>query len=152
MAVEEIRNYRRVDDRVATGGQPTEEQLADARKVGFEAIVNLAPATPDNAMRDEAAVVGNLGMEYHHIPVDWDNPTEDDLDRFFSVMGRLAEKRTLVHCAANYRVSVFYSLYALQAGRWSKDDAMAFIRSIWNPEDYPAWWKFLSGALAKSTR
>ena len=42
MATHDIYNYRKVNDHLVTGGQPTEAQLRDAAAEGFEAVVNLA--------------------------------------------------------------------------------------------------------------
>jgi hypothetical protein len=39
---ETICNWRRVDDRITTSGQPTELQLADIRALGVRHIINLA--------------------------------------------------------------------------------------------------------------
>ena len=43
MSAEEIYNFRRVGDRVITGGHPTEQQLRDVAAEHFTAVVNLAP-------------------------------------------------------------------------------------------------------------
>ena len=50
-------------------------------------------------------------MTYHHIPVVWDDPHESDFDAFERVMQALPEGKTLIHCAANFRATAFYSLY-----------------------------------------
>ena len=39
---ETIYNWRRLDDRITTSGQPTELQLADIRALGVRHIINLA--------------------------------------------------------------------------------------------------------------
>jgi protein tyrosine phosphatase (PTP) superfamily phosphohydrolase (DUF442 family) len=67
-----------LDDRITTSGQPTENQLADIRALGIRHVVNLALHTHEKALRDEAASVSRLGMEYIQIPVDFQHPTERD--------------------------------------------------------------------------
>jgi protein tyrosine phosphatase (PTP) superfamily phosphohydrolase (DUF442 family) len=57
---------------------------------------------------DEAASVSRLGMTYIHIPVDSQNPTDDDFDQFCPVMEQLKEVPAHVHCIANYRVSAWH--------------------------------------------
>ena len=86
---ETIYNWRRLDDRITTSGQPTEPQLADIHALGVRHIVNLGLHTHDKALPDEAASVGRLGMTYIHIPVDFQNPTDQDFEQFCSVMERL---------------------------------------------------------------
>jgi hypothetical protein len=52
--------------------------------------------------------------------------------------------RTLVHCAANFRVSAFYGLYAMKHLGWSVEQAEAFRATIWDGSDYPVWEAFIS--------
>src|SRR6185437_13946584 len=63
------------------------------------------------ALPDEAASVSRLGMTYIHIPVDFQNPTDDDFDQFCAVIEQLKEVPVHVHCIANYRVSAFFYRY-----------------------------------------
>ena len=105
---EDIYNWRRLDERITTSGQPTEEQLADIQALGIKHIVNLGLHTHEKALADEAASVSRLGMTYIHIPVDFQNPTDEDFNRFCSAMEQLRETPVHVHCIANYRVSAFF--------------------------------------------
>ena len=59
---ETIYNWRRLDDRITTSGQPTEPQLADIHALGVRHIVNLGLHTHEKALPDEAASVSRLGM------------------------------------------------------------------------------------------
>lgn len=87
----------------------------------------------------------SLGMAYHHLPVVFANPTEADLAAFEQVMlGLPPGCRTLVHCAANFRVSAFYGLYAIKHLGWSVEQAESFRAPIWDGSDYPAWEAFIS--------
>jgi protein tyrosine phosphatase (PTP) superfamily phosphohydrolase (DUF442 family) len=51
-----IYNFRRLDGRITTSGQPTEPQLADIRALGVRHVVNLALHTREKALPDEAGV------------------------------------------------------------------------------------------------
>jgi len=103
-----IYNWRRLDDRVTTSGQPTESQLADIRALGIRHVVNLALHTHEKALVDEAGSLEQLGISYIHIPVDFQNPTDRDFERFCSTMDELKDVPIHVHCIANYRVSAFF--------------------------------------------
>jgi len=145
LSVDEIYNAREVSDHLLTGGQPTEEQLRAAAADGFDTVINLAPHGGRTALADEAGLVQEFGMTYHHLPVDFDNPTEGDFAAFEEVMTTLPpERRTLLHCAANFRVTAFYSLYAMKHLGWSLEDAAAFRAPIWDGSDYPVWAAFIS--------
>jgi protein tyrosine phosphatase (PTP) superfamily phosphohydrolase (DUF442 family) len=79
---ETIYNWRRLDDRITTSGQPTEQQLAGIQALGVRHIINLGLHSHEKALPDEAASVGRLGMTYIHIPVNFQNPTDEDFGKF----------------------------------------------------------------------
>jgi protein tyrosine phosphatase (PTP) superfamily phosphohydrolase (DUF442 family) len=108
---EAIYHWRRLDDRITTSGQPTESQLKDLHALGIRHIVNLGLHSHEKALPDEAASVSRLGMTYSHIPVDFQNPTDQDFDQFCAVMEKLMDFPVHVHCIANYRVSAFFYRY-----------------------------------------
>jgi protein tyrosine phosphatase (PTP) superfamily phosphohydrolase (DUF442 family) len=145
MGISEIYNLVEVNDRLITAGQPTEEQLSALAAEEINTVINLAPGDSRSALPDEAALVQSLGMTYHHFPVAWDNPTEADFAAFDEVMTALPpEGRTLLHCAANFRVSAFYGLYGITHLGWSIEQAEAFRAPIWDGSDYPVWETFIS--------
>jgi protein tyrosine phosphatase (PTP) superfamily phosphohydrolase (DUF442 family) len=148
VSTEEIMNYYRIDDRVITGGQPTEGQLYSAAEEGYQAVINLATIDPRYSLDDEEGLVRSLGLAYYHIPVAWEQPTEADLDAFVQVMQANPNQRLLIHCAANYRVSAFYSLYALQHLGWTVAQAEALRAALWQ-RSYPIWDAFIQTQQAR---
>lgn len=144
MGTDEIYNHIKVNERLITSGQPTEDQLRDAAAEGFTAVINLAPVNPPYTPVDEAGLVRSLGMEYVYIPVDWNNPTDADFAAFESAMIRLYGEKVLLHCAANYRVTAFYSLYALKHLGWTEEQAGTFRAQIWAGSHYPVWGSFIA--------
>jgi uncharacterized protein (TIGR01244 family) len=144
MSIEDAYNFRRIDERLTTSGQVSDEQLRDLRRNGYDAVINLLPDGHDAAVDDEARIVTDSGLDYVHIPVDFDAPTPADLDAFAEAMDARAGQKIHVHCAANYRVSAFYALYAQHKGWWSEAEADAFVSDLWNPSDYPVWRLFMT--------
>ena len=131
---EAIYNWRRLDDRITTSGQPTEPQLAEIHALGVRHIVNLGLHTSEKALPDEAVSVGRLGMTYIHIPVDFQNPTDQDFEQFCSVMKRLNDVPIHVHCIANYRVSAFCYRYRRDVLGMDETQARSEMEAIWHPE------------------
>jgi protein tyrosine phosphatase (PTP) superfamily phosphohydrolase (DUF442 family) len=152
LGTEAIHNYRKVSDRLVTGGQPTAEQLRSAAEEGFTTVINLATINPRYSLEDEAGLVDSLSMTYHHIPVDWEHPTEGDFEAFEKVVQQLAPGKTLIHCAANFRVTAFYALYALKHLGWSQAQADEFRDSIWQGSNYPVWERFIDQMKGKLAR
>ena len=129
-----IYNWRRLDDRITTSGQPTDEQLADIHALGVRHIINLGLHTHEKALPNEAASVSRLGMTYIHIPVDFQNPTDEDFTRFCSAMEQLKEVRVHVHCIANYRVSAFLYRYRRDVLGTNEEQARADMEDVWHPQ------------------
>lgn len=134
MSTTEIYNYRFIDEKVITAGQPTEAQLHAAADEGFQAVINLAPHNSGNALADEPGLCQQLGLAYHYIPVDWNNPTVEDYQAFAAAMSQVQGQKTLIHCAANYRVTAFFSSYAMNHLGWTRDQADTLLNSIWTQD------------------
>lgn len=132
--IEDIPAYLQLTEHIATSGQPGEAQLADVAQAGFQVVINLALAGMDYSLPDEAGVVRRLGMEYIHIPVNWNEPTRRNLEDFFVAMDANQGVRTYVHCAANMRVSVFMALYRIKRLGWQPEQAFNEMLKIWRPE------------------
>src|SRR5260221_13938420 len=105
MSIEEIYNFVKVNDQIATGGQPTAPQLEAAKAEGYATVINLATLDPRYSLEDEEGLVRSLDMNYYHIPVVWEAPQERDFTTFDQAMGQLPEGNTLIHRAPNFRVT-----------------------------------------------
>jgi protein tyrosine phosphatase (PTP) superfamily phosphohydrolase (DUF442 family) len=151
MGIEDSDNFRPIHDRLTTSGAVSAEQLGTLQRDGYDAVVNLLPDS-QNQVTDEAGIVRDQGLDYVYIPVDFDRPTRADLEAFFDAMDARADAKVHVHCAANYRVSAFYSLYALRRGLCTDDEADALVRSIWDPADFPAWAELIAEERARTDR
>ncbi|MGO8701385.1 MAG: protein tyrosine phosphatase family protein [Limisphaerales bacterium] len=141
----EIYSFRAVGDRLGTAGQPTQTQFQMIRESGFEAVINLALPTSDNAIPNEGSLVTSLGMSYIHIPVDFKAPTDQDLQTFCRVMEAFGDRRVFVHCAANMRVSAFVFLYRVLCQHVGVQEAEGDLHAIWQPDD--VWTRFIQDRL-----
>ena len=144
-----ITNYLPISGILATAGQPAAEHFAVIRAAGFKVVVNLAMPTSTDALPNEAELVTAQGMEYVHIPVVWEAPTEDDLERFLAVMDRNRGRKVLVHCALNMRVSCFVFLYRVLRLEAPAPEAWQDVLATWEPNE--VWQRFVHNMLEKST-
>ena len=144
--MENIYNFLKISDTIATSGQPTYEQFSAIKKAGYQVIVNLALPGSPNALKDEKQIVESQGMQYVHIPVVWENPTLENVREFFSVMEAIADKQVFVHCAANMRVSAFMYLYRCLHQGITHEDAKKDLQKIWIPNEI--WQNFIEQVMS----
>lgn len=144
MSLTQIKSFVAVTPDLETAGQPSEQQIRELAKRGFEVVINLGLVGQSYSLPDEAGLVRSLGMAYHHIPVDFKAPTAQDLARFLALMDGAEGQKVFIHCAANMRVSCFVSLYGEARLGWSRQRAQGFIRQIWEPDE--VWARFLESA------
>ncbi|MEM1419008.1 MAG: protein tyrosine phosphatase family protein [Pseudomonadota bacterium] len=142
-----ILNWRRINDRITTSGQPSEAELAEIQKLGVTHVINLGPHHNKGALEDEAGSVAALGMRYIYIPVEFEDPTDEDFDAFRTAVENAPDAVMHVHCIYNARVSAFFYRYAKSSDVMSEDDAAANMESIWRPGD--DWAEFVGNPAAK---
>ncbi len=109
-----IRQYHQVDDRIATGAQPSPQDFAWLRDQGFSAVVNLNIPSARNYLRDEASLVRAQGMEYVPFPVDCSKLTPEIYDAFRERMKASGSGRVFVHCAANVKSTALMHAYRVR--------------------------------------
>lgn len=143
----EIYNYLQLSENLSSSGMPTAEQMKEVADAGVKVVINLAVKTSPGALADEDQIVTSLGMEYIHIPVEWEDPTRQNLEDFFHVMDMHRNQKVHVHCQANYRATAFITLYRVLRQGWKQEDAIPSMEKIWSPEDFPVWQKFIEESL-----
>ncbi len=143
-SLQDIKAVQFNSDTVITAGLPTKAEFEQLASAGVEVVINLIPNGNSSGHADEASLVNNVGMQYEHISVDWQQPTMTDVEHFFDIMDANADKDILVHCAANYRASAFYYLYQIKQGA---ADSLAYKQQTLAPwgdltqslQEYPQW-------------
>jgi protein tyrosine phosphatase (PTP) superfamily phosphohydrolase (DUF442 family) len=148
--VDDLVNYRVYSANLSSSGQPTEAQLQAVADAGFERVVFLAFSDHDESLANEDRLVKELGMEYAHIPVDWDAPRVSDFYMFAGLMEREPAKKTLLHCQVNFRASAFSFLYRVLYQDVPMDVAKEDLNSVWVPND--TWRRFIFDVLEENGR
>jgi protein tyrosine phosphatase (PTP) superfamily phosphohydrolase (DUF442 family) len=148
-ALEKIYNFQWMSEKVATSGQPRRSELDTIAQAGFKVLINLGLHDGDYAISDEKECVELLGLHYIHIPVEWEQPTTEDLNKFLNVMNAYSGQRCFVHCAANKRASVFMALHRIINLGWPRSEAELSIKEIWTPNEI--WLKFYTFELDKKS-
>ena len=126
---------------LTTAGQPTEAELSLIASAGFDRVIFLAFTNHPKAVAHEDDIVRDQGLQFIHIPVEWESPSSADFAAFAAVMQTFGSGRTLVHCEVNFRASVFGFLYQVLYRGADVDEAMSLMQSIWVPND--TWEAFI---------
>jgi protein tyrosine phosphatase (PTP) superfamily phosphohydrolase (DUF442 family) len=143
----DISNFRQYSPVFASSGQPTREQYQSLADQGFERVVFLAFNNSNGALPDADQLIKNLGMEYMHVPVDFNNPLPDDFYAFADSMQRNTGKKTLLHCVVNFRATAFSFLYRVIYESVPMAEAKADMNSVWQPNE--VWRDFIFSILAE---
>ena len=148
---EKIYNHLQLSDTLYSSGMPTPEQISSLATDGIQVVINLADPHSEGWMPNEKELVESQNIAYHNIPVDWDNPTTDELNKFSAIMDIHQHKKILIHCQANFCATVFIALYRTNRLGWSEKNAFEDLKKIWNPAEYPVWQKFIEKSLRKQS-
>ena len=136
-SLEAIRNFVQLTPEIGTAGQPRRDQFEQIAAAGYITVINLAMPDHTDAIADEGSLVTALGMTYCHLPVPFDRPRVDHLQRFLALLQAFRGPRLFIHCIMNYRVSAFMFHYLTCFEGYSAAQARSPIFDIWEPE--PQW-------------
>jgi protein tyrosine phosphatase (PTP) superfamily phosphohydrolase (DUF442 family) len=142
-----IRNFYKVSDYLACSGQPSEDQLIGMAEEKYEVVINLGLLGQPYSLENEAKSVRKLGIVYHHLPVEFEAPSLDDLKEFVQLMRQYEGRKIWVHCAANYRAISFVALFLYSNETLAEAQVTSLVAEIWSPN--PTWAFFIEEALEK---
>jgi protein tyrosine phosphatase (PTP) superfamily phosphohydrolase (DUF442 family) len=135
-------NYYKVPGLFETSGQPNNKQLASMSNYGYEVVINLAPNTAiEGKIINEESILKSNNISFVHIPVDFNNPLEEDFNKFVCAIEKNKHKKVWVHCAANMRVSAFVFKYRRDVLGLSQKNIERDLKAIWIPNK--TWSSFL---------
>jgi len=119
-----VTNFARIESTVACAGATTPEGVAEVRKLGYAAIINLRQASESGANVDaEAAAAREAGLRFIHLPVNGGSPDPAAVDRFLAAIADPANQPAFVHCASGNRAAAFWMIKRLVVDEWDADRA-----------------------------
>lgn len=117
---------------------------------GFDVVINLAPVSKlENSLINEAEILEQLGLDYIHIPVNFQKPSERKFELFVDAIEQNKNRQLWVHCAANMRVSAF--TYRYRRSYLGEDEQIAKqdLSLIWKP--FGVWKEFVKKGKVEAT-
>lgn len=122
-APEMLPNGRTPFEGVLTGGQPTDEQLADLAEAGYRTVINLR-SDGEEGNTDPSDVEG-LGMTYIAIPIESAETLNEENARLLADTLDNAEGPVVVHCGSGNRVGALFALKAFYVDGSPAEEALA---------------------------
>lgn len=126
-----------------SAGLPTKKHFTALKTMGVTKVIDLIPGDRS----EEKELMQTLGLEYHNIPVDWENPTLENFQSYLKLMQQENQGKVLTHCKLNWRGSAFTYLYRVTQLNVSEPEAKKEMLKIWQPND--TWQNFIDEVLVK---
>ena len=104
----DIRSFLQVTPEFCTGGQPRIEHFAKLKADGGNGPES-SPADRASGRGGKAGGRGS-GLKYFNIPVNYQNPSDADVDQFLKITDDPANRPMFIHCTAAIRVGAFWMI------------------------------------------
>lgn len=125
-----VPNAGKISEALLRGAQPSEQGLAELKKLGVTTVVDLrgnrGPVTHERAM------VEALGMRFLDIPVGgWSAPSNAQVAEFLRLFRDDPTQKVFVHCYYGAdRSGVMVAAYRIAQQNWTADQAVAEMYSF----------------------
>ena len=113
-----------VDERVATGGQPTDSAFAKLSANGYRSVLNLRTAGEGVDLKHEQEAIEKAGMRYVNIPVVSSAPKPEQVDEFIKAVKDKDNQPMLIHCGSANRVGALWMIYRVVDQGWPEEKAL----------------------------
>ena len=121
-----ITNFSKVGTTIACAGATTPEAVAEVKKLGYMAIVNLRQASENGAnVEAEAAAAKAAGIKYVHLPFNAASPDPAVVDGFLKAVTDPSNQPVFVHCASGNRVAALWMIKRINVDGWDTERAGA---------------------------
>lgn len=119
-----VANFAKVDPTVACAGATTPAGVAELKKLGYSAIVNLRLASEPGAdVEAEAAAAKEAGIRFIHLPFNPSAPDRDVVEQFLKAIVDPVNQPTLIHCATGNRAAALLMIKRMVVDGWSPERA-----------------------------
>ena len=125
----DIRNFLQVTPEFCTGAQPRIEHFAKLKADGVKTVLNLRQPSEHRAEEEKQAVEA-AGLKYFNIPVNYQRPSDADVDQFLKLTDDVANRPMFIHCTAAIRVGAFWMIRRVLRDGMTIDAALAEAKKV----------------------
>lgn len=119
-----IVNFGYIGKTVACAGATAPAALADVKKLGYAAVINLRVASEPGAEIDaSAAAAQTAGLRFIHLPFNASAPDPMLVDRFIAAITDPKNQPAFIHCASANRAAALWMVKRMVVDKWDADRA-----------------------------
>ena len=112
-------------DQILTAGQPTPDQLEQAKARGYKAVINLRTGKENPSPEVERKWVEGLGMRYISLPVDGKKGvTKENALKLADYLKDSSLYPLIVHCYTSNRTGAIFAIKAFHVDGKSADQSL----------------------------
>lgn len=126
-----VTNFARVETTIACAGATTPAAIADIKRLGYNAVINLRQPTENGADIDgERAAADAAGITFVSLPFNAASPDPDVVERFLAAVTEPANQPAFVHCASGNRAAALWMVKRMVVDGWDAPRAEAEAASL----------------------
>ncbi len=130
-----------------TSALPSAEDFSCMAAKGYEIVISLCQDIDSETLEDEDGLVSRAGMRYVHLPVTFEAPALKDYELLRDILRSLQNRKVWLHCARNWRVSAFMTIYHIVEMSMPHSEAEEIAYRAWQPDE--TWQAFVNEAIEK---
>jgi protein tyrosine/serine phosphatase len=116
--------FHRVDENYVRGSQPMRGGIGTLKRLGVKTVVDLRSIYDHTDEVKTAAEIAGLGYEWVPMSV-WNPPTDDEANKFVSIVGDTAKGPFFVFCADGLnRTGEMTAIYRVARNNWNVQKAL----------------------------
>ena len=119
-----IVNFGYIGKTVACAGATAPTALADVKKLGYAAVINLRVASEPGAEIDASAAAAQAaGLRFIHLPFNASAPDPMLVDKFIAAITDPRNQPAFIHCASANRAAALWMVKRMVVDNWDADRA-----------------------------
>ena len=124
VAVPGIVNFGYIGKTVACAGATAPAALAEVKKLGYAAVINLRVASEPGADIDASAAAAQAaGLRFVHLPFNASSPDPMLVDKFISAITDSRNQPAFIHCASANRAAALWMVKRMVVDKWDAERA-----------------------------
>lgn len=132
----QIPTFSVIHEHLFSSAQHSIEQLKLIKEYGCSTVINLALSNAPNHIENEDRICLDLGLNYIHIPIDWETPSAEQCLLVLDLIDHLVQNEIVwIHCTKNDRSSCLMYVYRQFYMNMDMPTSQDLLHEIWEPNE-----------------